>query len=458
MATLFELTDRTTKTPTGRWAIQFAGRDGERKTLRLGRMSERAAEKVLSNVEDLIGASVGGASIMRRTAEWLAEIDPALHERIARLGLCQSREPDDSEKIMLLAYVDSYIDGRADLKPLSIRGLKQTRKALAEHFGAARTMKSITANDAENFRTWLAKQGYAQATTSGYIKDARQFYADAVRRGLLTSNPFALVRAGSQRNESRKAFVPMEQVQRILDACPDHEWRLIVTLSRIAGLRCPSETLALEWADIDWEHGEMLVRSCKTEHHEGKAQRRVPIFPELLPHLRDAFEQAEPGTTHVITRYRDSSANLRTQLLRIMRRAKVLPWEKLFHNMRASRQTELCKTFPLHVVCEWLGNSVTVADAHYLTVDDSYYREAAGLTGEKAALQNALQQPHATARNPSQSVRANTEKPLVFQRIASHCQPLRSDQVPATGLEPVTSSLGNRCSIQLSYAGAGRKV
>ena len=36
-------------------------------------------------------------------------------------------------------------------------------------------------------------------------------------------------------------------------------------------------------------------------------------------------------------------------------------WRRPFHNLRASRETELANEFPLHVVCEWIGNSVEVA-------------------------------------------------------------------------------------------------
>jgi hypothetical protein len=60
------------------------------------------------------------------------------------------------------------------------------------------------------------------------------------------------------------------------------------------------------------------VRSSKTEHHEGRDCRLVPLFPELLPYLRDVYEHAEPGASYVITRYRQLNANLRTQLKRII--------------------------------------------------------------------------------------------------------------------------------------------
>lgn len=70
------------------------------------------------------------------------------------------------------------------------------------------------------------------------------------------------------------------------------------------GLRVPSESLLLKWSDIDWEHGWFMVTSPKTEHLEGQASRKVPIFPELLAYLQDTFELAEGRSDYCITRYR----------------------------------------------------------------------------------------------------------------------------------------------------------
>jgi len=40
--------------------------------------------------------------------------------------------------------------------------------------------------------------------------------------------------------------------------------------------------------------------------------------------------------------------------------------------MRASRQTELQREFPLHVVCSWLGNSPRIAQQSYLLVTEDW--------------------------------------------------------------------------------------
>ena len=102
----------------------------------------------------------------------------------------------------------------------------------------------------------------------------------------------------------------------------------------------------------------------------------MPIFPELYPYLREAFEAAEPGTVNLITRYRESNVNLRTQLLRIIGRAGLSPWPKLFQNLRSTRETELVERFPVHVVTAWLGNSPDVARKHYLQLTDAHFERA----------------------------------------------------------------------------------
>ena len=130
----------------------------------------------------------------------------------------------------------------------------------------------------------------------------------------------------------------------------------------------------------------------------------LPLFPELRPHLEAAFDEAPEGTEFVITRYRDATQNLRTQFTKIVRRAGLTPWDKPFHNLRATRQTELSDEFPEHVVCQWLGNSQAVATKHYLHTTDEHFERAI-----KAA-QKAAQSASELAGNGSQ--RPETTNPL----------------------------------------------
>ena len=142
----------------------------------------------------------------------------------------------------------------------------------------------------------------------------------------------------------------------------------------------------LAWSDIDWERGRIVVRSPKTEHHEGKEHRVIPLFPELRPYLEAVRDEVSPGvgvplSDPVITRYRDVNANLRTQLLRIIANAGIKPWPKLFQNLRASRATELAAEHPGHVAAAWLGHSTRRRPSHYWQVTDADFDRATAAGG-----------------------------------------------------------------------------
>ncbi|MCC6322787.1 MAG: tyrosine-type recombinase/integrase, partial [Phycisphaerales bacterium] len=279
---------------------------------------------------------------------------------------------------------------------------KQARRSLEEHFGKDRPLNRITTLDAEQWRQAMKREGLAEATISKRVKVARQAFRRGMKWRMVTENPFSEVKAGVQSNRSRMFFVTREMAEAVLDACPDLEWRVLFVLARYGGLRTPSETLRLRWSDIDWAKGRMVVWSPKTEGHEGREFRQVPLFPELKTLLLELFEQAEPGAEFVITRYRSAESNLRTQLLRVIARAGLSPWPKAWQNLRSSRQTELAEEHPLHVVCSWIGNSVVIAQRHYVQVTDAHFAKAiAGSSSIKPA-QKAAQHDAELARTEPQ--------------------------------------------------------
>lgn len=218
----------------------------------------------------------------------------------------------------------------------------------------------------------------------------------------------------------------------VLEACPDTDWRLIFALSRYAGLRCPTEVLGLRWTDIDWERGRLRIDSVKT------GLRSCPLFPEVRAVLAEAFERAEPGALHCVTRYRDSAANLRTQAHRIIERAGLEPWPKTFVNLRSTRRTELQERFPSHVVNTWLGHSEKVAERHYLQVTDEHWGRAVDSGSPTGSPITARQAPSGDG--------TDTKKPRQNQGFDGPGWPEDSCAVPPQGLEPWTHGLRVRCS------------
>ena len=262
------------------------------------------------------------------------------------------------------------------------------------------------------------------------------------RRKLIPENPFDGVKAAATGIRDRQQFITRDEISRVLEACPDHHWRTIVTLARYGGLRTPSETFSLRWQDIDWNQNRIVVTSPKTEHHADKATRVIPLFPELRPVLIEAFESAPEGAVYVVDeKFRKTAmgpagwlnANPRTMFLRIIRRAGLKPWPRLFHNLRASRETELVERFPLQAVTDWMGNTPKVALRHYLMTTDTHFDAA--VRGDEKALQNALQQSHAMGGVESRPHDPIKKEAPVLQGLAGSCVLAQPPQVAGTGSE-----------------------
>jgi integrase len=439
-----------TEDPNGCKRIRYFDHTGKRKTLRL-RMPMKQAEDVKRRVEWLVAAKISGTAPDVDTLVWLTKIGDGLHEKLAKHDLVAPRVRVAVPT--LDAFVGDYIARRSDVKAGTVLWYNQTRRDLLKFFGADRRIDEITAGETKDFRRWLTcpknkdGQGLGESTARKRCSIAKQFLADAVDRELIQRNPFGKMDGlSAMASVGRDYFVTREEADKILEACPNAEWRLIFGLSRYLGLRCPSEHLALTWGDIDWDRGRIVVRASKTSHHDGHGERIAPLFPELRPLLQavldDLLIDFDPKANRlseqpVITRYRDETANLRTQLNRIVRKAGLTPWPRPFQNLRSTRATELAAEFPAHVAAEWLGHSTLTANKHYWKTTDADYERAA---------QNAAQQlPEDVGKDGNTS----EQKCEIPEEIAK-CPVFQGTEVHPRGFEPLTFGSVDRCSIQLS--------
>jgi len=433
------------KEPGGRRRIQFVDGNDKRRSIRLGKCSQRFAENVKLHVEALAVAKGGRVAVEPATLKWVREISDELARKLARVGLIEPRKTTTLGEL-----VDGYIAGRKDVKPSTLSGWGQAKRSLFEHFGKGKPLRTITRADAERFRESLTEQKLAHATISKRLQFARQFFAYAVKRDWLERNPFEGVTHKSGNPAERQYYVTPEDTQKLIDAAPNWVWRTIIALARYGGLRCPSEVLSLRLADLDWERGAMVVRSPKTEGH-GQGHRIVPMFARLRPYLNEAWDMAAEGQTHVIPEnlYLPAAhgprgwvnCNLRTSFSKIVDAAGLDPWPRLFHALRASCESDLAREYPITTVCKWIGNTVSIASRHYIQVTDADFQKAS-----KKVVQNPAQLTHETAGEPWQPKQKTPGKPRVCQGL----QQCTSVQVHPTGLEPVTFGSVDRCSIQLS--------
>lgn len=394
----------------GQKIVQFVSPEGIRKSVRLGKVDLRGAEAVARHVESLLSQKICGQPVTRETAVWLSNLPYPLKIKLAKAGLIESDLPEgtpveEPKKTFLGSFLDGYILSRRDVKPATLVVWQQPCRNLKEFFGEDKRLADITPGDCKQFREWLLLQKLAPTTKDKRLKFAREFFNAAKDHKFIESNPFAGIKVPAGDVSLRRQFVGRDVMARLL-AVADPIWRTIIALSRFGGLRCPSEVLSLEWRHVDFETSRIHVPSPKTSGYCGKATREIPLFEELRPFLEEAFELAAPGQTHVVGGNHLAKAdgvngwmncNLRTHLLRLLKRAGLESWPRLFHNLRSSFETELLEQFPTHVVAAWLGHSVKVMLKHYAQVTREHFDRAGGVKKSGAesgavVVQKAVQQ------------------------------------------------------------------
>ena len=433
--------------PNGNYTVQVVGGDGKRRSIRLGSVNKKTAESVKLKVEHLNALVTAKLPMDTETAQWVGKIGDDLAAKLAAAKLIPARVSQH-----LGAFLAGYVERRTpDSKPATIENLSTVCNDLTRYFGDGQPLREVTAALADGFRSHYLNRKLAAATAARRLKTVRMLFKHAAKMQLIDANPFADVTIQSVLPAGRKAYVTPADTAKILAEC-NPTWRILVALARFGGLRCPSEVLSLKWSDVNWATERMTVPSCKTEHIPGKAYRVVPIFAALRPYLRDAFELAADGAEYVVsTDYRAAAfrpggwknCNLRTTFLKIIRRAGVKPWPRLFQNLRASCETDLMASHPIHAVTAWIGNSPTVAMKHYLQVLDADFDKASRGGAESGAVvvQNAVQSPTATQRHGSTPKREPLENvgdcqlstPSVITRPSVH--------MGRVGVEPTSNPL-----------------
>ncbi|QDU56736.1 tyrosine-type recombinase/integrase [Aeoliella mucimassa] len=436
---------------SGKRRVQFVDpfQKQTRRTIYLGKVTLRAAEQVKFRIEQLVASKTMGYALDNDTARWVAELGRGgLADKLARVGLIEP--PEQQQRAQLDEYLTAYVERRTDVKPATRVIWRHAINNLTKCFGKQRDMANIDEGDAEDFKLYLIEQGLAPTTVHKRLQVVRMIFRDAVRRNIVSENPFAGVSAIAVQPVERQHFVTREVTDKLI-ASSDLTWRLIIALSRYGGLRCPSEVLSLRWAAINWPENRITVDSPKTEHR-GKGQRTIPLFPELVEVLREAWEAAEPNAEYVVPGDLRKSAdspegwrncNLRTQFNRIISREGVSPWPKLFQSMRSSRETELAREHPIHVVTAWMGNTPKVALKHYLQVTDFDFDKGAGLSAEADAqtAQKPTQHLHASSRTETPETTQAQAGPGLMREVAKRCVSVPIVEVAGAGFEPTTSRL-----------------
>ena len=350
----------------------------DRRSYYPGKATDRQAEDIGKHLDRLAFCVENDELVPKHILQWLASLTDRQHAKLVSWELAQPRKKVERISYPLSDWLDAYIK-RGKRDEATTKQLRHVRDNLLAFFESDRCITTIGKGDAEDFRIYLETKarkvakgkppaGLGKNTVRRRIGRSREFFNLAVRREIIAVNPFADESITVGNSPDRQFFVPADWIERCIKHAGCEDWRIMLAFARYAGMRS-HETRMQRWSDIDIPNRKMIVRSTKTP-----PERVCPIFPELLPHLMRAKEMAPEGAELVVSRYGPKN-NVGETMKKIIKRAGLEQWPKMFQNLRATRETELIAVYPIKDVASWLGNSAPIAMKHYaMTMQSSFER------------------------------------------------------------------------------------
>ena len=324
--------------------------------------------------------------IARETRTWLSELEtlnPELYDRLAQLGLAEARKRDVSIPELFEWYASYPISG-LEPKPATQAARRMAGQFFLSNLVHCRTdghdqTRHPSPEEVEKFMELLRKTSSIE-TAKRYFAIIKSVYVHGVSEGKVRSNPFEKVTLRLESTDTKQHFYVTEEIAyRVLQQIPDLSMQVVWVLARWGGLRIPSEVRFMLWGDVDFKRRRIRIRepkkTSKQRQERGEHRtREIPLFPELHSTLaayhRQSFTQDEdlmfPAGTHSSAHY----------FKRCIRAAGIAVWPKLFNSLRATRDTELQKKHPPHVVSSWLGHTIEVSQKYYIQTTDEDFEKA----------------------------------------------------------------------------------
>ena len=256
------------QTKTGmRYDIQLSpGENESRPKISLGDCNAKQADSAKRNIEHILKCKNAGDIIPPLVQDWLTGLTDGLRKRLEALSIIEPRNKGRS--FTVAEWTEKYLKMRqADkgTKADTVRKLENVARRLSVFFKTEK-LNEITVFQAKAFKKYLLTTvGLSENTARKHIAISRQFFTAAIESNLIEDNPFkgkgqpVTIRP----NKNRFFYVTQEMALKVLETCPDTQWRLIFGLARWGGLRCPSEVLRLKWQDIDFNRDVIYVVKTK---------------------------------------------------------------------------------------------------------------------------------------------------------------------------------------------------
>lgn len=307
------------------------------------------------------------------TPEIIRRIDgrPHFKSRLAEKGIV-----DVKDEITLGELFEKYFDAkRRDWTGGTEAKRCADKNSFFRFFDESERANEVDEKNVLEFKEFLFARGrangapFARATANRTLKSAREVFEWSVKTGILRENVFKSIKIGGTANPDKNRYIETQTVRRLLATCDlqEHweeerrqEWRVLIVLCRVCGLRNPTETTRLKWSDVDFAKGELHIDEVKN-----KRRRVCPMFAPVrveLERLRE-IRGDNPGV-YVVESLRTCS-NMGTTFKKLVERAGLALWPKIFHNLRKSAATDICNAYGAKSESVWLGHTERISFDFY---------------------------------------------------------------------------------------------
>jgi integrase len=259
------------------------------------RLDAIRARDELAHIDDLPTAALleTVAKVYRSCRDVLKGCNGTIDDAVAYY---RKHKTPDGEKRTVNQLIEEYIaDAIAhNLRPASIRDIRQNLKSFAQRFGH----KLVTEITRKNAQAWVDSLTVSPSSKRHCAIIAHGAFNYGIRQEYTTENPFSKNGGRKDHEDERMPeCLTVKQVQKIMQAAVKHEASMVAPLAIgfFSGLRT-AELRGLDWKDIDLAQNRITVipetaKKRRARHVEIEAN----LFSWLLPHRKESGLVAPDG-------------------------------------------------------------------------------------------------------------------------------------------------------------------
>ncbi|MCX6600777.1 MAG: tyrosine-type recombinase/integrase [bacterium] len=348
---------RKLKSGSSRWVIDYRV-EGKAKLLSLGDVDKPTAQRLFHEFcAKQLGTDGGSVVDTAEPASGEHSKNPRGEQQPHRTSK-QYRIPDLEREYLQYSKTNKS-PNTVEIIQLALWKLREFADDIA--------LADVTFQLIERFKAWRLQQVNG-TTTNICLRALKAAFEYAVKIGWLDKNPFRGVKQVHVPEPDYAVYLSEEEVQQLLAAIPDAEFRRLIRFYLLTGCR-RTEGASVDWRDIDLEKRTLVIRST---YSKTKKNRVLPIGDNLHDLL---VEQGPKKQGKVFPRWRAESVTVM-----FSRYARVCNFDRKItvHSLRHTTTAGLITAgVDLYTVSRILGHSSTkVTESVYAHVSPAHKLEA----------------------------------------------------------------------------------